>query len=114
MKISPFLSINCGVYVVPCKRCDLVYIGQTGKSLVERIKQHKYCIRTGNQSNALFKHIEEYNHNIDWENSRIVKKSNRHMERLIIESCIIKRCHNMNLNDGVYKFDNFLTEYIID
>ena len=61
---SPLLDEIGGVYCIPCKVCDRVYVGQTGKSLLERIKQHKYNVRTANESSAVFKHQQEFNHNI--------------------------------------------------
>ena len=85
-----------------------MYIGQTGKSYLEREKQHKYNIRTGNESSALFRHQQTYNHNINWDKGEIIFKSNKQTERLIIEACIIRKCKTMNLNDGLYKLDNFI------
>ena len=34
-------------------------------------------------------------------------------ERLIVESSLIKTCNTMNLNDGVYKFDNILLSSLL-
>ena len=65
IKNSPVNDLNCGVYYIPCKVCDEIYVGQTGKSYAEREKQHKYNIRTGNESNVLFKHQQLFNHNIN-------------------------------------------------
>ena len=109
---SPLLDEIGGVYCIPCKVCDRVYVGQTGKSLLERIKQHKYNIRTANESSAVFKHQQKFNHNINWESAKFVCKCNHQIKRLIIESCIIKKCNVMNLNDGLYKIDTMLTKSI--
>ena len=70
--------------------------------------QHKYNIRTANESSALFKHQQLYNHNINWDEGKIIFKSERQIERLIIETCIIRKVNAMNLNDGLYKLDNIM------
>ncbi len=59
------------IYTVPSKNCNRCYIGQTGKTLQQRKKQHKYSVRTGQQSNWLFMRVKATNHSIDW---KIVRK----------------------------------------
>ncbi len=39
------------IYTVSCKNCNRFYIEQTGKTLEQGKKQHKYSVRTGQQSN---------------------------------------------------------------
>ena len=51
---------NSVVYRIPCKTCNSFYIGHTGKDLKSRIAQHKYSVRSGQQSNALFTHVSKY------------------------------------------------------
>ena len=46
IKNSPKSSLGC-VYKIPCKDCNHSYFGQSGKGLVNRLKQHKYSVRTG-------------------------------------------------------------------
>ena len=63
------------VYKIPCKDCHMFYIGQTGKELQTRISQHKYSVRTGQQSSGLFLHQSEYNHRIDWTGAKVLATS---------------------------------------
>ena len=102
-----------GVYHVPCKKCDQIYIGHSGKHLEQRIKQHKYSVRTATSSSAIFKHVESFNHPINWEQACVVYPCSSVTERLIVESSLIKTCNSMNLNDGVYKFDNILISSLL-
>ena len=102
-----------GVYYVPCMNCDQIYIGQSGKQFEQRIKQHKYSVRTATTSSAIFKHIENFNHPVNWEKACIIYPCSSVTERLIVESSLIKTCKTMNLNDGVYKFDNILTSSLL-
>ncbi len=56
------------IYTVPCKNCNRFSIGQACKILEQRKNQHKYSVRTGQQSNALLIHIRDINDSIDLEN----------------------------------------------
>ena len=108
IKNSPESNTNIGVYNVPCKDCNLIYVGQSGKLLSERLKQHKYNIRTANESSALFKHQQNQCHLMNWNNSKVVFKCNDTIVRLIVEGAIIKLTNNMNLCNGLFKIDNIL------
>ena len=115
IKNSPVNSAGC-VYNIPCKQCDMVYIGQTGKDLSVRIKQHKYSVRTGQESNALFVHMRDKNHPIDWEKASKIANSKLTVDRNIIESSLIKQNSNkvLNLSPGLYKLDPIITKKIAD
>ena len=53
------------IYEVPCNNCDRFYAGQTCKKLEVRTKQHKYSVRSGLESSAVFCHVRDINHVID-------------------------------------------------
>ena len=111
IKNSPRLCNGC-IYEIPCKDCNCKYIGQSGKGLDTRVKQHKYSVRTGQENNALFVHMRDENHSIDWLNSSSIVKCNSFIKRNIIESSVIKQTeqNNMNLSTGMYKLDGFIKE----
>ncbi len=108
-------TVAGGVYAIPCKVCDEVYIGQTGKTLNERVTQHKYSVRSAQESSGIFKHVERENHCINWDESKFIHKSNSLSERLIVESALIRsnRPNTMNLNDGLYKMDGVLYSLLL-
>ena len=62
---------DAGVYCIPCKDCKLKYIGETSRNLHIRLKEHKRDIRIGN-SNTLFLHISQHNHNIDFNSAKML------------------------------------------
>ena len=97
-----------------CKDCDKFYIGQTGKSLETRLKQHKYSVKTAQDSSALFVHLRDNNHRIDWSSSSSIAPCKSYMNRNIIESALIKKTENSNINQssGMYKLDSFMTDNI--
>ena len=90
------------------------YIGQTSKTLEKRVSQHKYSIRTGQESNALFVHIKNTDHCIDLENARKIIKCPNTIERNIIESAIIQYNQGTLLNNhiGLYNLDQIAIENI--
>lgn len=114
IKNSPENKEGC-VYKIPCKNCNKCYIGQTGKELNVRLKQHKYSVRSGQMSNALFVHLRDFNHCINWEEAKVIVKSNSYLNRNIIESSLIKDTfvNNLNLSHGLYKLDNFIIKKIV-
>ena len=40
-------------YEVPCGGCEKIYIGETGRNLQERLKEHKYAVKTANMNNGI-------------------------------------------------------------
>ena len=83
IKNSPIISTGC-VYTVPCMNCDKKYIGQTGKELSIRLQQHKYSVRTAQNSSAIFVHLNHFNHQIDWHNSDKILNCSDFVKRYII------------------------------
>lgn len=109
IKNSPSSVAGC-VYSIPCNECACVYIGQTGKSLSSRLKQHSYAIRTAQQSSALYLHSSLCNHSIDFTGAKCIVKSKDFVERNVIESALIKHCNNsLNVSPGMYKLDPYLS-----
>jgi len=57
---------NPGVYEIPCS-CEKSYIGQTGRAIEVRIKEHEKDVdyrRTG--KSAVAEHVEQKTHNINF------------------------------------------------
>ena len=57
------------VYRIPCRECDEVYIGQTGRDFKVRLGEHKTAVRHGLEWSAVLKLVYEHNHVIDWGSS---------------------------------------------
>jgi hypothetical protein len=58
-----------GVYHIPCE-CGLVYIGETGRNLSVRLKEHK--TNCEQDKSAVAKHTWTYNHRIKWDKATIL------------------------------------------
>ena len=62
---------KAGVYQVPCGGCNKVYFGETGRSFETRLCEHKRDVRICNEANVIFLHKMNFNHNTDWDNSKL-------------------------------------------
>ena len=65
----PVAPLGCAtasvrVYKLPCKDCDLAYIGETGQSLKIRMKQNESNCRNHSNPSAVVNH-HELGHSID-------------------------------------------------
>ena len=114
IKNSPLCKAAC-IYEIPCKECNKRYYGQTGKQLAVRLKQHKYSIRTAQTSSALFVHLSNFNHRIDWDQSKELVYCEDIVKRNIIESCLIKfnNANVLNLSPGLFKLDAFIINEVV-
>ena len=106
-------NVAAGVYKIPCKDCDQVYIGETGRDLDTRIKEHKYACKIGNSNNALFVHSFDNNHSIDWKSSQMLYKCSNFKKRRIVESVCIDKYNNFNLSEGMYKIDPVMRSLVV-
>ncbi len=50
------------VYAARCKKCDLIYIGETGKELRTRFCDHRYDAKSRPDNNELAEHIYNNKH----------------------------------------------------
>lgn len=87
------------IYMIPCRDCEKCYIGQTGRQLHTRIKEHKKNILLPQQNHtALTKHTIESDHFFDFNNAKIIGKHKDTFFRTIRETIeIIKHKNSVNL-----------------
>ena len=70
------------VYELSCQQCTATYIGQTGRPLGQRIKEHKPSAPSRIPS-AVIKHSTEAHHTVDWDNVKILDRKNREFPRQV-------------------------------
>ncbi len=59
----PTLKKTGVVYRIPCKDCDVQYIGQTGRALGARRNEHERAVRLRRtEKSALAQHVMEFDH----------------------------------------------------
>lgn len=83
------------VYKINCCDCDLVYIGQTKRHLITRMKEHQQNDkwRTNNYS-VVTDHRLSLNHNFDWSNPNVLHSEKYRRKREIAEMISIKKFDN--------------------
>ncbi|UYV76593.1 hypothetical protein LAZ67_14001351 [Cordylochernes scorpioides] len=75
------------IYKIPCKSCQAVYIGETGKPLTERINQHKSVLKHHNPTSLLVDHALINGHIPDFEQTSIIYQDIKEKHsRLFLES----------------------------
>ena len=54
------------VYQISCRYCNAVYVGETGRSVTTRKREHADAVKTINIKNsALSQHATDFDHRID-------------------------------------------------
>ncbi|XP_011860757.1 PREDICTED: uncharacterized protein LOC105557945 [Vollenhovia emeryi] len=83
------------VYKINCNNCDASYVGQTKRKLKTRIKEHINNKKLDEQKHSVItKHMLEFNHNFDWDNTQILDIEPYSNKRLISEMIHIKEQNN--------------------
>ena len=78
------------IYQIPCRDCDKSYIGQTGRTLLQRIKEHQRAVKTMNTDNsALAEHAWSEHHHIAWEDATVLDQHPFLHSRCVMESWYI-------------------------
>ena len=62
------------VYQISCRDCNAVHVGQTGRSVRTRKREHVDAVKTFNiKKSALSQHVLNFDHRINWDNVKILK-----------------------------------------
>ena len=69
---TPEMNRKEVVYQIPCRDCDSVYIGETGRSLGKRIMERKYAVAV---------HAWDEGHRVDWEGTKILESEPHYLKR---------------------------------
>jgi hypothetical protein len=90
-----------GVYRIPWE-CGKVYIGQTGRSVDTRLKEHQRHIRLEHpDKSAVAEHTVDLGHHIQFHETSILATKTRYMDRIIREAIGIEpHSKNMNIEVG--------------
>ena len=75
------------VYSIPCAECPRTYIGQTGRSLDHRLREHRRALKNGDVgSSALAEHVFSANHQVDLSKAMVIDTHNHTQTRCMLES----------------------------
>ena len=107
-------NIESGCYTIDCGDCELKYIGQTGRDLKVRVREHRENVNHGRLNSALFQHVAKTGHCINFNSSQIVYKSKDLGNRLTVESALIKSVPNFNNTHGACSVDQLSSNLILN
>jgi hypothetical protein len=88
-----------GVYHIPCE-CGKVYIGQTGRSIEARCKEHMRHIRLDQPEKSVAEHSINTGHQIDFNNVSVLDRASGYVD------CLVKEAIQISLNQNNFNRDN--------
>ena len=89
------------VYKIDCE-CGHTYIGETGRTMEVRMKEHKWAVRYDDVNNGIAVHANRTRHSIQWESAQVVEVEQNWSKRRIKEALHIRDLKNtMNLDNGL-------------
>ena len=95
------LSEKSVVYEIPCKGCYKTYVGETGRGVDVRLKEHRSDVKFHRTSNAIVLHIEECHHLPDWNETKLLEKNvKKRTRRKVLEAAHILTRNTFNSRDG--------------
>ena len=74
------------VYRIPCSSCSWSYVGETGRSIGQRIGEHRRAVRRLAASSEIANHVLETGHQMDWSNPECLSRESSHFGRLFKEA----------------------------
>ena len=109
---------NPGLYIINCNTCPKKYVGETGRTVTERLKEHRMYLNGNLRDNSKYldKAVVQHralNHDVDIQNAKIIHKSNSLSERLILESALINKLPTFNISTGKYCVDPVTQRLIV-
>jgi len=103
----PFENHSNVVYKINCRDCDASYVGQTGRRLITRIKEHRSNINRVSSSHSVITEHHLTGHDFTWNNVQILDEEPSYIKRHISEMLHIKQQKNgINLQDDTRLLDN--------
>jgi predicted GIY-YIG superfamily endonuclease len=96
-------KLKCGVYSIKCKNCPLVYVGETERDYMTRIKEHEQDIRRAAiRKSPIALHMLENDHELDPDSYKLILKEPRKYFRKFKEGLYIRQAtHKMNTSKGM-------------
>lgn len=90
---------RCGaIYKINCIDCDACYVGQSGRKLEKRVKEHINDLKNNNWKSALVQHNKGPNHIFDLSNIETLDFENNKSKRLFSETLNIEFFNKNTIN----------------
>ena len=86
-KVIPRQKANV-VYEISCKNCPSKYIGETGRLLDARLKEHWKDVREQKELSDIAMHVSNYGHTFDFDKAAVLHVGSNYSKRKTLESSI--------------------------
>jgi len=97
------------VYQVNCRDCNYSYVGQTKRKLKTRLKEYMNDLKKPTDSCSVIScHRLDKDHEIDWENAKILDSECSYYKRLVAEMIHIKLKIVLCPTPNIFCFLSFL------
>ena len=73
------------VYKIDCKDCTSTYIGQSSRQLIRRVKEHERDVKNKKSSSAIYNHVKETGHKINFKKPNIIDQEKNKRKRCFSE-----------------------------
>ena len=91
------------IYRIPCSICASTYVGETGRGLDIRVREHKRDLASNNPSNALVQHANRTGHFPDWTSISALQPVMNKTRRKALEAAWIQTDpKTLNTSPGFY------------
>jgi len=87
------------IYKVPCKDCDLSYIGETARDRSKRMSEHRTAIKKNDRNSELAKHANDERHEIHLDNVETLGNESDWRRRIIKESLFTQQSLGKTINE---------------
>jgi len=89
-------------------------VGQTKRLLKDRISEHRNHInRNSNQLSVITNHRQNFNHDFDWNNVKVLDEETNYKKRLISEMIHIKKQkHGLNSQNDTELLDSLYHDLV--
>ena len=106
--IKPMDQINV-IYKISCKDCSKSYVGETGRRLEDRKRDHQAAVKRGDMDkNAIAYHCWNQDHTMDWNGTKRLSTEDQRFRRRIKESIWIRKEGDINQDDGTSNWEVLL------
>jgi len=90
-------------------------VGQTGRQLGTRLKEHRNIKLDPSRHSVVSEHVLEFNHRFDWNNVKILDNEHNFYKRLTAEMIYIKEQKNgINSHKDSKMLNNIYTDVLSD
>ena len=89
------------VYSGGCGQCRWRYVGETGRTTQEMIKEHRRMVRNMSETSEIVKHMMETGHSMSWSEAKVLDREELYGRRIFKEAWWTKKLAAANRTDCI-------------